>query len=222
MDFLKILRSFEEFLFEAASWLILYPLTLWRIVRSPLAMMAYSDREQSDSTEGRYDDALSPPLLLLITLVLTGAVGAALHVGQPTGGSHLERYLAAAPQNLVLFRSLVFSLIPLVAAAILLRRQGGRLSRDTLRPPFYAQCYLVAPLALAISVGGDIFQRTEGPDVWGVVVMLVGAGWFLTAQARWFARRLSVSVVRGGLMAGAAVVTALVFLLLILIPIALV
>ena len=49
MDLLKILRSFEEFLFEAVSWLVFYPLTLWRILRGPLAAMDYSDREQSDS-----------------------------------------------------------------------------------------------------------------------------------------------------------------------------
>lgn len=40
MDFLKILRSFEEFIFEAATWLIFYPLTMWRIVRSSLGTMA--------------------------------------------------------------------------------------------------------------------------------------------------------------------------------------
>ena len=62
MDLLKTLRSFEELLFEAVSWLVFYPLTLWRILRGPLAAMDYSDREQSDSEERRYDDALSPPL----------------------------------------------------------------------------------------------------------------------------------------------------------------
>lgn len=59
MELLKILRSFEEFLFEAISWLIFYPLTLWRVLRDPLAAMEYSDREQADAEERRYDDALS-------------------------------------------------------------------------------------------------------------------------------------------------------------------
>lgn len=65
MDLLKILRSFEEFIFEATSWLIFYPMTLWRVLRDPLAAMDYSDREQADSDERRYDDTLSPPLFLL-------------------------------------------------------------------------------------------------------------------------------------------------------------
>ena len=87
MDFLKILRSFEEFVFEATSWLIFYPLTMWRILRRPLATMEYSDREQSDTDDKRYDDALSPPLVLLATIVLWNLIGIEAHVpeidGQP-------------------------------------------------------------------------------------------------------------------------------------------
>lgn len=60
MDFMKLLKSFEDFIFEAASWLIFYPLTLWRIMMHPLKTMDYSDREQSDGAEHSYDDALSP------------------------------------------------------------------------------------------------------------------------------------------------------------------
>ena len=36
MDFMKLLKSFEDFIFEAASWLIFYPLTLGRIMLKPL------------------------------------------------------------------------------------------------------------------------------------------------------------------------------------------
>ena len=42
MDLLKILRSFEEFLFEAVSWLVFYPLTLWRILRGELKLQSYA------------------------------------------------------------------------------------------------------------------------------------------------------------------------------------
>ena len=140
MDLLKILRSFEEFLFEAVSWLVFYPLTLWRILRGPLAAMDYSDREQSDSEERRYDDALSPPLFLLATIVLTNLLSMALHVPPPPEATDLSRVVYASQQNLVLFRSLAFSLIPLVAAVTLLRHEKKRISRETLRAPFYAQC----------------------------------------------------------------------------------
>ena len=115
MDLLKILRSFEEFLFEAVSWLVFYPLTLWRIVRGPLAAMDYSDREQSDNEAHRYDDALSPPLFLLATIVLTNLISLALHVPPPPESTELTKVVYASQQNLILFRSLAFSLIPIAS-----------------------------------------------------------------------------------------------------------
>lgn len=222
MDLLKILRSFEEFLFEAVSWLVFYPLTLWRIVRGPLAAMDYSDREQSDSEEHRYDDALSPPLFLLATIVIGNLIALALHVPPPPETSQTTRVLLASQQNLVLFRSLAFSLIPLVAAVTLLHHQKHRISRESLRAPFYAQCYLAAVCAAFVSVGGAIFQRPELPNALGAAIMIGGTAWFLFVQSHWFARRLNVSVGRGAWIAVWAMVRALLYLMAILIPIALI
>ena len=222
MDLLKILRSFEEFLFEAVSWLVFYPLTLWRILRGPLAAMDYSDREQGDSEEHRYDDALSPPLFLLATIVIGNLIALALHVPPPPETSETTRVLLASQQNLVLFRSLAFSLIPLVAAVTLLRHEKKRISRETLRAPFYAQCYLAAVCAACVSVGGAIFQRPELPNAIGAVIMLGGAAWFLFVQAHWFARRLNVSTAKGAGIAVWAMVRAVIYLFAIVIPIALI
>lgn len=220
MDLLKILRSFEEFLFEAVSWLVFYPLTLWRIVRGPLAAMDYSDREQSDSEEHRYDDALSPPLFLLATIVLANLLAMALHIPPPPESSELTKTLFASQQNLILFRSLAFSLVPLVAAVTLLRHEKKRISRETLRAPFYAQCYLAAVCAACVSVGGAIFQRPEVPNALGAAIMLGGAAWFLFVQSHWFARRLNVSTAKGAGIAVWAAVRAVIYLFAIVIPIA--
>lgn len=221
MDLLKILRSFEEFLFEAVSWLVFYPLTLWRIVRGPLAAMDYSDREQSDDEAHRYDDALSPPLFLLATIVLTNLLATALHVPPPEA-SELSKAVYASQQNLILFRSLAFSLVPLVAAVTLLRHEKKRISRETLRAPFYAQCYLAAVCAACVSVGGAIFQRPELPNAVGAAIMIGGAGWFLFVQAHWFARRLNVSTAKGAGIAVSAAVRAVIYLFAVLIPVALI
>ena len=220
MDLLKILRSFEEFLFEAVSWLVFYPLTLWRILRGPMAAMDYSDREQGDSEEHRYDDALSPPLFLLATIVLANLLAMALHIPPPPESSELTKTLFASQQNLILFRSLAFSLVPLVAAVTLLRHEKKRVSRETLRAPFYAQCYLAAVCAACVSVGGAIFQRPELPNAVGAAIMLGGAAWFLFVQAHWFARRLNVSTAKGAGIAVWAAVRAVIYLFAIVIPIA--
>lgn len=221
LDLLKILRSFEEFIFEATTWLVFYPLTLWRIVRRPLDTMEYSDRQQSQPDDRRYDDALSPPLVLLVTVVIANLIAAAAHVPPPPGTSELTRALIASQQNLVLFRSLVFSLIPLVAAATLLRRQGQAMSRETLRAPFYAQCYLAAPSAAFVSAGGVIFQRPDISNLLGLAIICGGTLWFLIVQTRWFRSRLAVSWLNAAATTVWAMVRAMIYLVVILIPVAL-
>lgn len=220
MDFLKILRSFEEFVFEATSWLIFYPLTMWRILRRPLATMDYSDREQSDTDEKRYDDALSPPLVLLATIVLWNFIGIEAHVPDLEATSTAMKTLTASQQNLILFRSLIFSLIPLIAAASLVHRQGKRLSRETLRVPFYAQCYLAAPCVMVVSIGGIILQRADIANLLGLAVMGIGATWFLVVQTLWFRNKLSTSYAGAALIALWATARALAVLLLVLLLLA--
>jgi hypothetical protein len=221
MDFMKLLRSFEEFLFEATSWLVFYPLTMWRVLVHPLRTMAYSDAEQADDEAGRYDDALTPPLFLLITVVLMNGVAMAAHIAQPPGASGLQHAIFASPQNAALFRALIFSLIPLVAAVLLLRRQGVRLSRETLRPPFYAQCYLAGPTAVILNGGGVIFQRHDISNAYGLGLMLAGLAWFLTVQTRWFAGRLGIGLLRAAGLAVGALVLALACLIALVLPVAL-
>lgn len=68
MDFLKLFESLDELLYEIMSWLVFYPITLWRAIAHPLRMMNYADAELGDSETEQYTDALSPPLFLLLSL----------------------------------------------------------------------------------------------------------------------------------------------------------
>ncbi|NBW07759.1 MAG: hypothetical protein EBR82_07010 [Caulobacteraceae bacterium] len=215
MDFMKILRSFEEFVFEAASWLIFYPLTMWRIIRRPLATMDYSDREQGEAEDRRYNDTLSPPLVLLATIVLWNLIAFAAHVPELEATSTVTKTLAASQQNLILFRSLMFSLIPLISAASLVHRQGKQLSRETLRAPFYAQCYLAAPCAAFVSAGGIVLQRPDIPNIIGGLAVLAGAAWFMVIQTIWFRHKLATSYVKAAAVALWAVARALGILLIV-------
>jgi hypothetical protein len=215
---MKLLRSFEEFIFEAVTWLIFYPVTLWRIVTRPLTTMAYSDAEQLDADDKRYDDALSPPLLLLVTVVAVNAIAGALYPEQPHATSAATRALLASPQNLAIFRALIFSLVPLVAAATVLKRTEVALSRETLRAPFYAQCYLATPCSIVIGLGHAIFQRPDMSNAIGTALLVVGGLWFFVTQIRWFRARLSVSWGNAALTTVWAFVRAIAFLIMIFIP----
>lgn len=222
MDFMKLLKSFEEFLFEAATWLIFYPLTLWRILRHPLTTMEYSDREQADDVEHSYDDALSPPLLLLVTIVLANLISAAAHIPPPNASSALLATIASTQQNLILFRSMIFSLVPLVAAATLVRRQGKKLSRQALRAPFYAQCYLAALCATSVSLGDTFLQRADLSNAIGYTIIGAGTIWFMAVQTAWFAKKLNIGRGKAALIALWATARAFIYLLIVVIPIAMI
>lgn len=219
MDFMKLLKSFEDFIFEAASWLIFYPLTLGRILLHPLKTMEYSDREQNDDSEHRYDDALSPPLLLMITILLSNLISAAAHIPPPDATSEMLKTITATQQNLTLFRTLLFSLVPLIAAASVIRRQGKKLSRQTLRAPFYAQCYLAAFCAAFVAAGDIFLRRPELSNLVGIAIICGGVGWFLFVQAAWFAMKLNISRPKAALIAIWAIFRAVLYLLLVIVPV---
>ena len=221
MDLMKILRSFEEFLFEAVTWLYFYPRTLARIVRRPLAMMDYADAEEAEPEENRFNDGLSPPVLLLISLVLANTVGWAAHIDLPPDAAPLSQALFNSQQNLLFFRCLIFSLIPLVAALTLLNRQGAPVSRETLRRPFYAQCYLAAPFALAVSLGGIGLQRGGVYAGAGLAAIVLFTAWLLVVQSLWFRERLGLPAVAAFGAAAWALLRAIAYNALIVVPVVL-
>ena len=95
MDFFKLLRSLDELLFEILTWIIYYPRTLWMVVRRPLRMIDYSNHEQVDKEEEQYTDTLSPPLLLLITLVFAHVIEVNVHREVIKAGSDMARAIVA-------------------------------------------------------------------------------------------------------------------------------
>ena len=196
MDLMRLLRSFEEFLFEAITWLIFYPMTLWRIVTRPLATMAYSDEQQRKAEEERYGAAMPPPLLLLLSILLVNTFVGTLSLSKDMAEVHLGRPLFGSVQYLALFRALVFSLVPLIASATLLHHQRIVISRETLRPPFYAQCYLASPCCIAFGLGYAMVSRFGASEIVravGILILIAGAFWSIATQVRWFRAELRVS-----------------------------
>ncbi len=192
MDFIGIIRSLEELLYEIMSWLIFYPRTLWRTIIAPGAVTAYSDREQNDLPDEQYIDTLSPPLLLMITMVLTYALSHSVGIADPTATSEAGKVITKSPQNLLLLRALIFAIIPLVIACIGLQRNGISIDRKTLRRPFYSQCFLVTPFALMLQ-SAFVLQRLPGLANYAAFALAaIALLWFAWAQTGWFAARLAL------------------------------
>ena len=140
---MKLLKSLEELLFELVSWLLFYPLTVWRSVTRPLSMMRYADVELGDRLEDQYNDTISPPLFLLLTLLLSQGLSAAFPSEFETAAAAKE---LGSVSNLLIARGVVFGIYPLCMAVTLLRWKSVRITRNSLRPPFTASVMSRRPM----------------------------------------------------------------------------
>jgi hypothetical protein len=198
MDFMRLLKSFEEFIYEVASWIVFYPVTLWRTLRYPMKMMRYADVELDDAEPEQYIDTLSPPLFLLVTLLL-------IHGGEIAFASLEAKWvrpsLLASDANLLGFRAIVYSIFPLLMAVALLRRSGTALNRETLRPPFYSQCYVTGPLALGHGVAGQLaLVAAPNAVAAGLVVFALTMIWYVVVETRWFRADLKISTAKAAMI----------------------
>jgi sorbitol-specific phosphotransferase system component IIC len=218
MHLMSLLKSLDDLLYEVMSWLVFYPLTLWRVLRRPLVMMDYSDRELHQSAGEQYTDTLTPPLFLLVSLLLSHAIELAF-VGDNVlvRSNHGLAALVDDDTSLVILRLVTFSVFPLMFAVRLVRAQHKRLTRDSLRPAFYAQCYAAAPFALLIGIGTLLttVHRVAWAVPLGLAIIAATLLIYFVVQARWFAEHLKRSIIAGLGQAAIAMGVSLVMILLV-------
>jgi len=152
MDFFKLIQSLDELLYEVMSWLLFYPVTLWRTIAHPVQTLHYAENEMKKAEEARFVDTLNPPLFLFLTIILSHLaelqiVGQSEVVRKSQG---LNAYVSD-DATLVVLRIMMFGLFPLLLARRKLKARGTAITREELRQPFYAQCYATTPFALIAS-----------------------------------------------------------------------
>lgn len=199
MDFFKLLQSLDELLFEIVSWLLFYPVTLWRVIRSPLKIMAAAECELTEAERRQFDDTIPPPLFLALTMIMVHFVELAI-----LGKSYLAAVnpemgrLLGSDTNVTIFRILMISLLPLTAAIKLARARGKHLDRAAIKVPFYSQCYPAALFAIMLAIGFAAARMDLSFTNPGfLAVMAVAFIWLLLIEAHWFAAQLDRSLVQG-------------------------
>lgn len=216
MNFFNLLQSLDELLYEVMSWLVFYPITLWRTLVRPLQMMDYSDVEQGDASDQQYTDTLSPPLFLLLSLIIIHAAEIAL-VGNDAVVASKVGLSAFVSNNtdLIILRIVLYSLFPVMMATRMVRAQKLQVNRDTLRAPFYSQCYVAAVLAMML--GGAVILIKLAHD-WSVLaggaLALVGLLWFGFLQTAWFNQHLQCGRLKAFGHASRAMVESLIAMML--------
>jgi hypothetical protein len=192
---MKLLQSLEDLLYEVIVWLVFYPLTLWLSLRYPQRMMDYANTELGDVQSEQYTDTLSPPLFLMLSLAISHGIGLAFNVDVPN--AHTPQLLIDS-EHLLIFRVFVFSLFPLAMSLRLLLGLGIKLDRETLRAPFYSQCYVTAPFTMSFGLAftlGRIFG-SQGALLASLGFALVTV-WYVRQQAEWFAAKFGTGIARG-------------------------
>lgn len=212
MNFFNLIQSLDDLLYEVMSWLVFYPVTLWRTLVRPLQMMDYSDIEQGDAADEQYTDTLSPPLFLLLSLILVHAAEIAL-VGDDAMIASKVGLAAFVSNNtdLIILRIVSFSLFPVMLATRMVRAQKLQVDRDTLRAPFYSQCYVAAVLAMLLGGGVILIKLAHDWSVLaGGALTLFGLLWFGFLQTAWFNQHLKCGRLKAFGHASRAMVESLV------------
>jgi hypothetical protein len=191
MDFVKIIRSIEDFLYEAMTWLLFYPRTFWRCVVHPDWIFAYTDKELGESPGEQFTDLISPPIFLIISIVIAHGVEVALGNRLPRTELPFLNRIAASEENLVIFRAILYSVFPLVMAAGLLRTRGIPIDRESLRSPFFLQCYLAAPFAVVTSSAVALLSaHGHTYSMVGGALLVMALCWYVVVETRWFYRQI--------------------------------
>ena len=201
MDFLKILKSFEDFVYEALIWLILLPKTLLRIITRPRQMALYAEQELASADEERFGDSISPPLLLILCVVIAHLFDLGIRPQAVDTSGSLAGSLLSSEQNLLLYRTIAFGVWALTGAAYCLIGTGRTIGRQSLRGPFYEQCYLVAPFALVLSMSTSLDIAFPRGNLVGVPLVLIVTAWFWGVQLIWIRHRMGYSRARSAMAA---------------------
>ena len=144
---------------------------------------------------------LSPPLFLMLTILVAHGVELAFGHKASAPEGVLGRLFANSEETLLLYRSLIFSIYPLMFAIAAVKRGEQDLDRKSLRQPFFSQCYLGALFALAMSLATTIYSignnsvKVAAFAASGLVIVI-----YLSLQAIWLRRQLSMSHGRAGLV----------------------
>lgn len=220
MNFVQLLRSLDELLYELMSWVLFYPVTLWRTVRRPISTMIYAVDQLLLPEDTQYRATVSPPVMLILSVVLGQMIDLALHGTNPIVASqHGFAALISDNTTLLLFRITLFGMFPLVLATRHVSRSEFDLDRDTLKGPFYAQCFAMAPVALAFTLGTSLLvQDSASERLWGGLSFGFALVFFFVVEVRWFRIQLKQSIARSifdvsrGLMESLAIFIALAYL----------
>ncbi|MBD2836288.1 hypothetical protein ID144_04450 [Pseudomonas sp. JM0905a] len=178
---MRSLQSLEAFFRKVATWPVSFPRTLWRVLRNPIAVSLYTRQQLAQQPDLRFSGMLSPPLMLILSIVLTHLLVFARE-DRPSP-SLFGEWLA------LLVLSFSYGLYALMPALAMLRVRRVRMNPTTLREPFYIQCYLASPLSIML-IAANLLAGIQ--VVLAMVLTILACIWYVFSQIALLRRLLDL------------------------------
>jgi hypothetical protein len=179
--------------------------------------MEFATSELRKEHGEQFRETLRPPIFLLVTLCIAHAVEIAAVGDSNLVNSHAGLAdLINDDTTLIVFRIIAFALFPVAMATIETRLMREPVDRTT-QQPFYAQCFLAGPFALALSLASTGIRISNSwIEIDGLVLVAAASGFYIWTEAVWLQR----STRRGWALAVAGSVGGFIICMLILATIA--
>lgn len=193
LDLKSFVLKIEELIFEIFVTVIFYPVTLWAVLRRPMAVFN-EVFEGSPERQGAQDTLyIYPFILYVLTVVLTAVLA-------PLGSEAIARDVSSTVTGVIttknsvaimsVLRGLIFLPFFLTGALLVDLLTPGAISRSSLRVPFSKFCYLSSPHLLVTSVAVYYLGNATGSAVFSASVMALLVAiqlWYLWAVHAVFA-----------------------------------
>jgi hypothetical protein len=189
MDFVKLIQSLQELVFEIVVWVLLLPKTFFRALVRPDLMVKYVNTELQKEPEKQFDDFISPVLFYLMLAVIPAALYTWMGDGITQQG---ESFFGLTENNV--WMSVLTTLISLLIYLVWIEGLNRRpLRRSGLRRLFFIQCYLVTPAQLIYTLLLTAGFGSMNPAILGLLGTLV----LISYEAFAFSDELKVNLVKG-------------------------
>lgn len=141
MDFLKLIQSLQDLIFEVVVWALLIPKTLIRAIFRPRWMVQYVNEEWDKEPDKQFDEYMPPALFFLAMAVFPSA---ALTWMRGMNFNILESLNQLNETNLI--TSALTTLISILIYLVWIKWLSKHpVKRSGLKRLFMIQCYLVTP-----------------------------------------------------------------------------
>jgi hypothetical protein len=154
MDILRVLQSVEDLIYQIVLWIVFIPKTFAKVICQPRWCHSYIAGELEKDPSRRFEAYMSPILFWtttgIIPYLLVIDYLSSVTQSRVAQEAAFSRFLAF-PWPTRLFIVAVFALGGPLGFSLLIERAKRRpLSRESLRPTFYAQCLCFTPAVLLL------------------------------------------------------------------------